>query len=301
MTLDRRLRQSIALAWLAATLAGCGQEPVISGPATPPMWEAERGSARIIMIGSVHQLPPSLDWRDPRVSRAVAEAGELWLELAPEDLASVPALFDRLSGDEPVAPLAQRIGVARARQVDDLANASGADDADRMESWALALIVGAQSANDSGLSREHGVEAVLTRQFRQAQKPVRGLERPIDQLGAFDSLSPDAQDRMLAIAADGAADSRSRIRRLLSAWAAGDIETLAQIAQADVARVPGLSDRLVIARNQAWLAQIDGDGTATRTVLIAVGSGHLVGDSSLPSLLQARGFTVRRLLPMSER
>lgn len=297
----RRVRAAavFVVAFIAAATGGCAPEPLLSGPAHPPMWEARNGETRIIMIGSVHQLPAALDWQDDRVRQAMSDADQLWLELAPDDLDRVPALFRRMASDEQVPPLARRIGEARALQVENAASGIGLsdDEANGMESWAMALIVGAQSANDAGLSRAHGVETVLARAFIRAGKPVRGLERPEDQLGAFDGLTPAAQDLMLGIAADSLADSRGRIGRLLSAWATGDVDELERLANAEVARVPGLADALVANRNIAWTRRIADAGGQAGNILIAVGSGHLVGESGLPAQLAARGYVVRRIQP----
>jgi hypothetical protein len=289
--------------WLAA-LAGCTPaDPIVTGAAHPPMWLVRDADTMIILIGAVHQLPPDLDWQDARVERAVADADELWLELAPDEVAKVPTLFAATSHDEPVPSLDRRLGRDAAERVIDLANIAGIDetDAQRSESWALALAVGQVSSNDAGLSSEAGVETWLTRRFADAGKPVRGLESAAGQLTLFDALPDTMQDRVLADTVAQARQARALIHTTIRAWAAGDGDAIARMSAHELARTPGLAEPLLYSRNRAWAATLAGRMQRPGTVLVAVGAGHLVGEQSLPDLLTARGLRVTRMMPRVNR
>lgn len=276
-------------------LTACASEPIISGEAHPPMWEARFGATRIVMLGSVHQLPPELDWQDARVRAAIDGADQLWLELAPDQLPGVAALFERVSADERVASLDRRLGRESAERVRDIVAASGVDgdDAERMESWGLAIISGVQLARDAGLTADNGVETRLTERFQSAGKPIFGLEDPSTQFSAFDDLTDNAQTAMLRSVVDGAGASRSRMQRLLTAWARADASQIERDSVAELARVPGLADAVVVRRNRAWAVRIDGWRDRGDQLLVAVGTGHLVGPAGLPQLLANAGWQVR--------
>lgn len=284
---------------VALTLAACGRDdPIVTGEVRPAIWEA-RGETggRLLLFGSIHQLPPRLDWMTGRVRLAAQDADELLLEISPEDIAAVPALFARISRDETVPPLDIRLGAGPAEDVRDLASDMGvrADDADAIESWALAMAAGNALARRAGLSGDNGVETRLTTLFRAAGKPVTGLERAAAQLALFDDLPPATQDIMLRTTAERAADARERAHDLIRAWARGDTRTIAEIAAEDLARTPGLAEPLVHARNRAWVDQLHARLGRPGTALVAVGAGHLVGERSVIDLLEERGVTVRRV------
>lgn len=282
----------------AAMLAACTPPapPIIEGSATPAVWEARLGETRLVLFGSVHQLPPELDWFEGLIAREAAGADRLFLEIAPAEAESAPALFDRIADDEPVDPLDRRIGLSAAERAGVLL--SGVDEAelDRTESWALALMIGNALAADNGLSGEAGVETRLTAAFVAAGKPVDGLERARDQLTLFDALDPALQDAMLARAISRSESARERTRQLVRAWASGNVSAIGSAAENELAELPALQATLIGGRNVAWADRLTAHARqASGTTLVAVGAGHLAGDASLERLLAERGFTVRRL------
>ncbi|MEQ1510457.1 MAG: TraB/GumN family protein [Sphingopyxis sp.] len=279
-------------------LAACSSPtPLVTGEAHPPMWLADDGDTRFILIGSVHQLPSELDWQDARVARAIGQADQLLLELDPAELPHVPALFAQMAHDERVGSLDARIGRDLSEAALDMVSGASVDEqtADALESWGLVLAIGSVQSTDAGLSNEAGVEAALTRAFQRANKPVRGLERAADQLSLFDALPPATQDAMLAQVISERGQAQANIRTLLNAWARGDVALLARIAAEDVAKTPGLAEPLVYTRNRAWAAALTALARRPGTILVAVGTGHLVGEQSLPSLLREQGFVVTAL------
>lgn len=283
---------------LVALLAACSTaEPLIEGPARPALWVIEDDDTRIVILGSVHQLPPELDWQGGALAAESAAAQELILELAPADLAKAPDLFAATASDEPVAPLARRFGVGPADQIADLVKGAGLDqqDADETESWGLALTIGRIVSADMGLSSANGVETRLTAAFQANDRPITGLESTADQLTVFDALPEAAQNAMVSSGLRHAPQARARTRQLLAAWASGDETRLAAQAAQAMADTPFLIEPLVLARNRRWA-----DALATRMarpgrILVAVGAGHLVGEGSLIAELRARGFAARRL------
>lgn len=278
-----------------ALLAGCA--PAERQTARPPMWAVEDGDTRIVLLGAMHQLPPTVDWQIGKVAGEIRGADELWLEIAPDELAGVPARFAAMARDEPVGRLDVRIGRERAEAARDLASEAGIgeDDADVTESWALLLAIGNVVTADAGLSTPLGVEAGLTAAFVGAGKPVRGLESAQSQLTLFDALPAATQDRMLARAVAEAAQARPRALALVAAWAKGDTAAIAARVSAEFAATPDVAEPALYARNRAWAARLAVRMEQPGRAMVAVGVGHLVGEQALPGLMAARGFRVRRV------
>jgi uncharacterized protein len=291
------MRRLLPLAALLA-LGGCMEAApdLPSGPATPPIWVIADADTRIVLFGSVHQLPAGLDWTGGAFAHELAQADALLLELAPSEMAVAATIYPGLSTDEAVPPVASRFGDA-APALLDLLDDLGIDeqDADRTESWALALAVGNALAQRQALSVDRGVEAELTRHFTANGRPITGLETARQQLMLFDSLSPADQDRMVTAALTGAATTPARTRALLTAWADGDAAALGRIADEAMAETPMLREPVVLARNRSWAAALTARLEQPGHVVVAVGVGHLVGAGSLLAELRARGQQVARV------
>jgi uncharacterized protein len=297
MDVARRAQRALAAA-CAAMLAACAPPApaIIEGKARPAVWEAQLGETRLILFGSVHQLPRDLEWFDGVVAREVAQADRLFLEISPDDAQAAPALFDAIADDESVAPLDRRIGLSAAERAETILSGVDAADINRTESWALALMIGNAVAANNGLSGEAGVESRLTAAFARAGRPVTGLESTRDQLMLFDALDPALQDAMLARAIARSEGARERTLALLRAWARGDVDAIGAAAASELAAFPVLEAQLIDGRNVAWADRLTAHAQSTRgTAIVAVGAGHLAGEASLDRLLAERGFTVRRL------
>ena len=291
--MPRTLTLLVATLLVACTSAA----PLVEGPARPAMWAVQDGDTRIVLIGSIHQLPPDLEWTGGILSPELAAADELILELAPAELAKAPDLFAGTSSDEPVPSLDRRFGQTTAARVRDYAADAGidTDEVERMESWALAIAIGNVITADTGLSSGNGVETRVTAAFAANNRPVSGLETAAQQLAMFDDLPDTAQNAMVTSAIARSGDARTRTRRLLTAWARGDTTALAAAADEAMADTPALIEPVIHARNRAWADALARRMERPGDVLVAVGAGHLVGEGSLVEELEARGFAVRRL------
>src|SRR5215472_3301633 len=73
MSLVKRLA-AIALGLALAGAAG-------QGAAQPAIWTVRSPTATLVLFGSIHLLPPGLDWRPPALDAALAKADELWFEV----------------------------------------------------------------------------------------------------------------------------------------------------------------------------------------------------------------------------
>ena len=77
--LPRKLKFAAAA---AALLAACSPAPEKAADAGGlPMWVIEDNDSTIYMTGTVHMLPPDVQWRSPRLDKALKDSTELWLEL----------------------------------------------------------------------------------------------------------------------------------------------------------------------------------------------------------------------------
>ena len=259
------------------------------------MWLVEDTDTRIYLLGTMHALPRGTDWDDGAVGQAIASADELMMELSPAQLTAAGSEFQKLAPrTTPLAIDARLRGKALAnyRALEDSGRAFGGD---KLDDWAVMVLMGQRVAQDASLSGSDGVENGLTRQFRAAGKPIAGLETARTQLMLFETLDAPTQRALLTRAAEGADDAVAEVSALTTAWSRGDVAALEKMINEDVDAVPAARRAIITDRNRRWAAWAKRRMAQPGTVMMAVGAGHLIGADGVPAMLEAEGVTVTRV------
>ena len=283
-----------AAALLPLLLAGCGT-PETGPQARPAMWLVEDDDTRIYILGTMHALPRGTDWDDGKVADAIQTAGELVLELSPAELAAAGGVFQTLAPREAPLAIEARISgdaLARYRALE----ASGSDfGAEKLDDWAVMVLMGQRVAQEAELSPADGVETGLTRMFEAKGKPISGLETAQEQLMLFETLDASTQRTLLRRAAEKADGAAEDVIALTDAWGRGDVAALEKVINEDVDAAPLARKAIITDRNRKWSAWVKRRMDQPGTILMAVGAGHLVGADGVPAMLEAGGLKVHRV------
>lgn len=284
-------------------LGSCSQER--SSPSTdhdnaPALWRIERDGQSAWVFGTIHLMPRKVTWETPVLTKAVAQSNSLVLEIANAgDADAMQQTFERLARSDNLPPLDQLLPKAQAVTLNTTLNNSPytLESLSRYESWGVALLISSLKQKDLDLSPQSGVEYWLTEQFRNAHKPISGLETVEQQLGVFDQLPPPVQRAFLIKTLDSVPNAEALFKTLFDAWRKGDTHAMARAFSEQMQGQPELERALMTGRNKDWTENIDAmfDKDMHGTPFIAVGAGHLVGNQSLLAMLEAEGFRVIRV------
>lgn len=279
------------LAALALAACSAESEPAQDWPApSPALWHVTGADgAEGWLFGTVHALPEGAAWETPLVDQALGKAGVLVVEVADlGDSDAAQAAFAHRAHSPALPPLTERFAADQRDTVAALIAASGRSESDfaEIETWAAALLLaGGERLGDPALGVDR---ALLTRGMA-----VQGLEGFTAQYDVFDRLPQAEQaDLLLAVAEEVAAADPAGS---LSAWLTGDVASLERRAFAGMMGDAELRAALLDDRNAAWIAPIAALLDGERKPFVAVGAVHMLGDSGLPALLAARGYTVTRI------
>lgn len=286
-------RAIIAALCAAAMLTACGAPD--TQQARPALWLVSDDDTSIYLLGTMHALPDHMEWQTGPVRKAIAAADMLILELSPPQAQQAGAIFSKLAARTTPLAVPERLAPAALTQYRSLPLTQRLALSDKLDDWALMLILGQKAAQDAKLSSSIGVEARLTEAFTAAKKPISGLETAESQLMIFETLSPDTQRLLLNKAMTKANSASDDVLALLAAWAKGDVIGLERKINEDVDEAPEAHQRLISERNQRWATWTVQRMAEPGTILLAVGAGHMVGPEGLPALLHDRGLTVTRL------
>ena len=264
--------------------------------ARPSLWHIQGSQGDVYLLGSVHILPPGVQWRSPPIRDAIARADVFAFEV-PQDKKS-QALVQSLIAAKGYLPPGQslRALLSKSAKADfDVALASSGVAPSAVEHtrpWLAGLqLLFAQIAK-LNFAVENGVDSQLIAQAEKAGKPLRYLETIEQQ---FALLAPE--DRALEMEEFEAGlkdlkDIAGEIQPMVDAWSKGDQKTLDRLINGDLDRFPKARKALLDDRNRAWVPQIAAMLKEKHTVLVTVGAGHLTGPKGLPALLRKAGYKV---------
>lgn len=283
-------------------LTGLALLALLGGLALPAraqlLYRATHADGRTVyLLGSVHLLPREEATLGPAVEAAYRAADALAFELSPEAMAAA-------------APLVLQRGLLPADSTllqglpDSLRTALSAEVAGpfggmlmRARPWLAALLVGQATLAGAGYDAGSGVEGQLFARARTDARPFHAFETVEDQIRLFADAPRAAQVHDLATALAQRADAPAHLARLVALWRAGDADGLATLLDAEFADAPDQRERLLDARNRAWMPRLTALAAETPTLLVVVGAGHLVGPGGLAALLDAQGWHVTHLPP----
>ena len=280
------IRLVLALAG-ALLLAACG-EPEREWPEPKPaLWEMVSPEGRRgWLFGTIHSLPLEVRWRTPALESALANSGVLVVEVVDVgDTAKAESVFERFARNESLAPLSQRVAPEDRADLAAFLDRAGSGETDfaTTDTWAAALMLANRARQ---LEAGQNVDRALV----DVRSEVVGLESHAVQYALFDALPPEEQtDLLMALARDTGGEAER-----IEAWLTGDLAALER-ASAPLLGDPGLRTALQAGRNVRWAPRIAEMVEAGRRPFVAVGTAHLFGEQSLPALLEARGYAVRRI------
>lgn len=296
--LRKWIQRGLAAFGLAA-LASCATVPETAATGKPAMWRVADADTTVYLFGTIHMLPANSAWQTPAFQQAVANSQGLFVETIvdeknPQQLAGELATMGFSPG---LPPIAQRVPPEKRPLLEAAIAKTGVPRPlfDRMETWAAAFTLLGTQFKGLGLQGELGVEAVLKESFARAGKPIGQLETNREQLSLFDTLPETAQRALLEGSIDSPEAMRQQLNGMLAAWLSGDVDTIARAFNQDLAQSPELMDAMIRRRNANWSRWIEQRMAAPGTVMVAVGAGHLAGDSSVQRYLESRGLKVARV------
>ena len=278
-------------------LALAGPPALADAPhAHPALWRIADADTTIYLFGTIHALPPGIEWFDGPLVSAFDSADELVTEIVEEEPARAQAqllaraVLPRGTSLRGLLTPRQRAAYQAAMAAAGMPVAAF----DRFEPWYAAVSLATLPMARAGFARENGAEAVLEARAKALGWPHSALETADYQLALFDTLPLAVQMRYLAEVVRTMPELPGDLANMVAAWEAGDAATLAKLINAD-ADEPELAERLITARNRAWAGWIAARMARPGTVFVAVGAGHLAGPRSVQDLLAKRGIASVRV------
>ncbi len=138
------------------------------------------------------------------------------------------------------------------------------------------------------------MEQVIMEEAKEYKKPIRGLESMGYQASVLDSIPYKLQADQLVTYIDNAmkgGDEDKELSEMLDAYRNQDLQKLEEMLMKSDPSISNYTDVLLYNRNRNWVEKLK-DLMPDKSLLIAVGAGHLPGKEGCISLLRKAGFKV---------
>ena len=261
-------------------------------------WKATRGAGVVYLVGSVHMLTSDFYPLAPPLDAAFKDSDLLVEEADLAEMLSPNTQFSLLS--KGMLPSGQTLDKVVSPATMALVNqhTGGAlplDALKQFKPWFLAMTLEAMEWQSAGFDASLGLDKHFFDRAQTDGKAIQGLETTDFQISLFDNMTKDQQERFLADTLKGVDKEKAAVKTLTGAWRNGDVATIGRLVMADVKSDPVVYDRLLVARNRAWLPKIEALFSRPRHAFVVVGAAHLVGPEGLVSMLKAKGYQVTQL------
>ncbi|HEX3945076.1 MAG TPA: TraB/GumN family protein [Rhizomicrobium sp.] len=265
--------------------------------AHPALWTVHGSKAIIYLLGSIHVLPPKLQWRTPQINAALNAADTFVFEI-PMDASQKADIqeFVKANGYLPEGTALPSLLPSEARK--DYAAALSLthvppDKLTPMRPWLALLVLEAGMVNQQHFSVDSGVDRqVYAIALKQKGVSFRAFETPEQQLRLLMPEDQSLEVQEFDAALKDLLNESTSIGDLIHAWARADVTKLNELMNSGFKDNPRAEKTLFEDRNHAWVAQLETMLNQRHVFFVTAGAGHFAGQKGIPALLRAEGYRV---------
>ena len=157
-------------------------------------------------------------------------------------------------------------------------------------------ILAASTLAESSLDCESmtAMEQLITEEAEKRSKNIKGLETMAYQAGILDSIPYKLQAEELLRYIENITDNKGKSEEfdeLMDAYKSQDLEKLEKLMLKSDVGVNSYTELLLFKRNRNWVEKLK-KLMPGKSLVVAVGAGHLPGEQGVINLLRKEGFTV---------
>jgi uncharacterized protein len=164
--------------------------------------------------------------------------------------------------------------------------------------WFAAMMISNLELQKMGFDPLYGIDKHFLDLAEEKNKKIVELESFDFQIRLLDQFTDKDQELFLSYEIMNDEAAQKETQQLIDAWKTGDASGMEALLYQPLKENPDLLPvytQLFYDRNAAIAAKIEEYLSTKETHFVVVGSGHLVGEKGIISLLQRKGYTVTQL------
>ena len=269
--------------------------------AAPAMWEVSDGDSKVWLFGSMHILPPGVDWQTPLLDTTVAKSELVYFEADVGPWGVLGALIWglKMGFNTATDPWLPTLTPEQSAKLTAAITPLGLtlEQIGGYEPWLAEQVIEQKALDKAGTgtggTMHLGPDAVLEEQLPKERKAY--FETVALQLNLMSSVPRSEQIDSLLNSLDQFDGTSLDLSSMAQQWSTGDLDGLGKTFAVDPLLDGPLAEILLFGRNRNWVPIIEDMLAQNHEDLVVVGAAHLVGDGSVIDLLGKAGFTVTRI------
>ena len=298
----RRFRIPAILILLLAFMAAASAQVAQQSQAKPRrflMWKATSPTVTVYLVGSIHVGDSSMYPLPREVESAFAAARILAVEINIKnaDQAKAMGLVQKYGMYGSDDSLSKHISKETSDALDDFCSKHGLPRAgvEQLKPWVVAVTIAAVSWKEAGEDPNLGIDMHFLNESKEPQR-IDELESIESQLALFADATEEEQQALLASTLKQRNKIKDMIKRIQTAYLAGDPEALQKIMdeESDVG-TKSLTKKLLDDRNVTMAARLDEYLKGKEPAFVVVGAAHIIGEKGVARMLRDKGYKVEQV------
>lgn len=245
------------------------------------------------IFGTMHMICANDIELSDSLKNAIQNADEVYLELDMDDMMQMMMAMTKMTmkGDTSLSDLLSKEDYQKVKEYFD--KNSSLIPFTMMERYKPLLIQAMIMEKAASCDNMIVMENLVMQEAKSSRKDVKGLETFEYQLGIFDKIPYQLQAQQLVKLVDESKtdkNSDGEMKILTDAYRNQQLNKMDELTKADPS-IGGFADILLYDRNVNWAKKLQ-DLMSKRSLVIAVGAGHLPGKKGVLNLLKHSGYRV---------
>jgi uncharacterized protein YbaP (TraB family) len=279
------------------TLAGCAQaQDKIAPDNKTLLWKISgNGLTRpSYLFGTIHMLCATDAGLSDHMKKIIGNADEVYFEVDLDNLVEMFAVMSKMKmkGDTTLQDLLSKTDYEKVK--DYFESKGSILPFSMLETYKPILALSTLQENSMACDATAMMEQVIMQEAKKSNKKIKGLETMAYQAGVLDSIPYKLQAEQLVSYinnVDKNTDEDKEMNEMMNAYKNQDLDKLEELMMKTDMGIGNFTDVLLVNRNRNWIAKLK-DLLPEKSLLVAVGAGHLPGEKGVINLLRKAGYTV---------
>jgi len=287
----------IVLTMLA--MVSCAQQKVLKdepAPGNSLLWKVEGNGLEkpSWIFGTIHMLCKDDAVLSDNMRQVIRDCDVVYMEMDLDNIFEMMGAFSKLkmTGDTTLRDLLSEKDYSKVKAYFE--EKSTMLPFSVLETYKPMMASSLLSEGDLPCEGATSMEQIIMGAAKQQGKKIKGLETMAQQAGFLDSIPYKYQAAELVKYIDSAGTDNGQstmMNQLFDAYRNQDLKKLEDLMLDSDAGMSSFSDILLYRRNANWVVKLKTLMTE-KSLLVAVGAGHLPGDKGVINLLRKAGYKV---------